>query len=260
MKLTQLIKWLPSLVLAALVLAACGGDEPEHDRDDFEVSETMYTVEFNNPDDFEVGRFGDGSSLTIEDDQYLIRSSNSTGNSFLFGSTTDRYPALRNVMIEVEATTQAGSEDNWFGVMCRVDDENRGYVLLISADGFWAIGNSTGRGLDFFDNWRETDVINTGRGATNHLRVYCVNDYLALYVNGEFVGEHSDSSITEAGAVGLLAGGPRETPSTVAFDDLVFQPVSREGEVPEQPAATLELAPLDDLAPPADDGNRVFGG
>lgn len=262
MQLRQFMKWLPLLVLTLLLLAACGGDdEPEHNRDDFEVSATTYTVDFSNPDDFEVGRFGDGSSLSIEDDQYLIRSANVEGNRYLFGTTTDQYPELHNVSIQVEATTQDGSEDNWFGVMCRVNDENEGYAFLISADGFWALARSTGRSLDFLDNWRETDAIKTGRGATNTIQVYCVDEYLALYVNGEFIGDRNDSRLDEAGAVGLLAGGPRADAATVAFDNLVFQQAYPEGEAPE-PAPTVELDSLEIATPSATtgDNDRVFGG
>ena len=70
----KLLKWLPLLILGTLILAACGGDEPELSQDDIETSEASYEVDFSDSTTFEVGEFPDGSSLRIENGQYIIQS------------------------------------------------------------------------------------------------------------------------------------------------------------------------------------------
>ncbi len=239
----QLAKWLPLIILGVLVMAACGGDEPEVERNEFEVADPITEIDFSAADDIEIGGFDDGSSLLVRDGQYLVSTTSTEGSRYLYGTLNDQYPELKNVVIEVETTPQAGDENNWFGVMCRVDEEGTGYAFLISADGFWGISRTDGRSLEFLENWRETDAIRTGR-ETNHIRAYCVGDYLALYVNDEFVGDHTDSRIDDIGRVALMAGGVRDNRITVAFDNLVIQPANRKGQ-----PNTATPAPVEEASP-----------
>ncbi|NDJ85850.1 MAG: hypothetical protein GYB66_08195 [Chloroflexi bacterium] len=266
-------KWLPLLLLGVFVLAACGSEEPEHADDIVFSPEEAISIAF---EDFEVGTFGDGSSLSTVDSTYLVNSTNEDGNRYLFGVSQDPALELKNLRIDVTATPRSGGEDNWYGVMCRVDTSGQGYAFLISGDGFWALARATGRNLDFLENWQETDAINTGR-ESNEISVRCVEDYLALYVNGEFVGDHNNGDISTAGAIGLLAGGAEDNAITVAFEDLVVTPAHFEGrpntatpppastDTPETqtpiPQSTIELAPLSPQDNNAINENQaIFGG
>jgi hypothetical protein len=94
-----------------------------------------------------------------------------------------------------------------------------GYVLLISGDGHYGIAELSRNSLDFLLEWHQSDAINTGEAA-NTIRAECVDDYLAVYANGEFLGEVEDSGYLRAGQVTLVAGVSPDATVSVAFDDL----------------------------------------
>lgn len=230
------------LLFISLILVACGGDdEADHDTRDFTVdSNAVLTLNFDDPADFETGTFEGDSSLAIEDGQYVIRTNNPNGASYLWGKN-DTTP-LKNVVIEVQATSSGGEKDNWFGVMCRVDDSDSGYAFLISADGFWAVAKADRqRGLDFLETWKESTAIEKGN-KSNTIQVYCVEDYLALYVNGEFVADRTDKSFDRVGGIGLLAGGAEDQQVEVRFDTLTVKSASFENR---PNTATPSPAPTD---------------
>jgi hypothetical protein len=122
--------------------------------------------------------------------------------------------------------------------MCRVNAEGEGYAFLISNDGFGAIayadkGASERGSLSFLFDWVESDAINAGQ-AENTIRAVCVDDYLALYVNGEFVGDVEDDRFTSGGQAGLIAGlfiesGDELGEVIVDFDDLTVSEGSLSG-------------------------------
>lgn len=258
------------LGILTLVVAACGGADPAIEKNRITLDEeAAFTLDFEDANSFEVGQFGALGELTIEDGHYTIQTTNTGQASYLWGTSqwpasTLAYPTLKNVVVDVDATSADGTADNWFGVICRAGEEGRGYAFLISDDGFWAIARTDTRGLFFVEEWRETDVIKRGR-ATNHIRAYCVDDYLALYVNDQFVGDHTDDSrtnkIDQVGAVGLLAGGPQDKAVRVTFDNLVVTsahmkdkpntPAPATAVPTDEPTATDEptLEPLATLEP-----------
>lgn len=230
------------LAIIPAILVACGGDdEAEHETRDFVIDEqAVLNLEFDDPAEFETGTFDGDASLFIENGQYMIRTSNPNGASYLWG--TNDTTLLKNVVIETQAISDGGEQDNWFGVMCRVDDTNSGYAFLTSADGFWSIAKADGqRGLEFLEAWQESSEIRKG-DESNTIQAYCVDNYLALYVNGKFVGDHTDNSFNGVGAVGLLAGGAEGNQVEVRFENLVVQAAAFENS-PNTP--TPSPAPSD---------------
>lgn len=228
------------LAVLAIILVACGGDDPEISEDDIDVDESVsFTIDFDGEDSFETGTFGDEGELAVNNGEYLVTSNNPTGNSYLWGdSLGGNYPELKNVMIEVDAHATAGSDDNWYGVLCRVDEQGSGYAFLLSSDGFWGIARTDGSSLFFLENWAQSDAINQGE-ETNEIRAFCLNNYLALYVNGEFVGDHDhdegNRQFDRVGGVGVFAGGTEDETITVAFDNLTVSSAALE-DAPNTPA------------------------
>jgi hypothetical protein len=130
-------------------------------------------------------------------------------------------PGLRftDVIVEVDATTLAGPEDNDLGVQCRVRDNENFYFFLISADGFQVIG----RVLKGEPTFLSADVMQPAEAivqgyATNHLRAACVGQELTLSVNGSLVAQAADDSFAD-GDVGLTAGSYVEGGVEVLFDN-----------------------------------------
>jgi hypothetical protein len=131
--------------------------------------------------------------------------------------------SFTDVRVEAEATKTGGPDDNDFGLICRYQDNQNFYALLISSDGFYAImkyqdGSSELLGTD---SWPSSDSIRQG-GATNGLRADCVGDSLSLYANGDLLHSVSDSTFTN-GDVGLIAGTFDEQGTDISFDNFVVR-------------------------------------
>lgn len=118
----------------------------------------------------------------------------------------------------IQASTFAG---NAFGLACRLDPANsgRGYYFLISGDGYASIRWSNGRALEAIVPALPASHIKPG-GVRNRLRAVCIDDYLALWVNGEFVADARDQRAS-SGAAGMAAVMNYAGKGlTLSFDDL----------------------------------------
>lgn len=134
---------------------------------------------------------------------------------------TQRAGEFANVVIEAEAAQISDYNHNAYGLACRLDPANsgRGYFFLISGDGYASIRWSSGRSLEPIVSAAPSDRIRRGR-ASNRIRVVCIDDYLALWVNGEFVAEARDKR-ANVGEVGLAAVMNYEGRRlTIDFDDV----------------------------------------
>lgn len=123
--------------------------------------------------------------------------------------------------VEVDATKNAGPDDNDFGIICRYTDIDKFYYGVVSSDGYYSILKMTGDGGKILghDNLLESDKINLG-AATNHIRFDCVGTTFTLYVNGSQIDQQTDSDYT-AGNVGLLAGTFGTAGTDILFDNFV---------------------------------------
>ncbi len=96
-----------------------------------------------------------------------------------------------------------------------------GYLFLIQSSGSYSIMRARGRSITPLVNWTTSDLIRQGP-ASNDLRAVCMGDYLALYINGEFAGEATDSTYT-SGQVGLAASSANRLGVQVEFDNLIVR-------------------------------------
>ena len=94
-----------------------------------------------------------------------------------------------------------------------------GYLFLIRGEGTYAIMRARGRNITPLVNWTQSGVIHQGPGS-NQMRAVCMGDYLALYVNGEFLADTTDDTYT-SGQVGLAASASNRLGVQVNFDNLV---------------------------------------
>ena len=93
-----------------------------------------------------------------------------------------------------------------------------GYLFLIQGTGSYAIMRARGRNVVPLVNWTTSDQINVGPGR-NHVRAVCLGNYLALYVNDQFMADTTDDTYT-SGQVGLVASAANRLGLRVEFDDL----------------------------------------
>ncbi len=95
-----------------------------------------------------------------------------------------------------------------------------GYLFLIQGSGTFAIMRSRGRTLTPLVNWTSSDAIRQGASA-NHLRAVCAGNYLALYINDQFVGDSTDDAYS-SGQVGLAASSANRVGTRIDFDNLTI--------------------------------------
>ncbi|MCY4246745.1 MAG: hypothetical protein OXE95_04105 [Chloroflexi bacterium] len=116
---------------------------------------------------------------------------------------TQHDQAADDVVIEGQARQLSTYDHNAYGLACRLDPANsgRGYFFLISGDGYASIRWGDGRALRAIVPAFPSQSIHQG-AARNRIRAICIGDYLALWVNDEFVTEARDRRAA-AGHVGL---------------------------------------------------------
>jgi len=124
-----------------------------------------------------------------------------------------------DVVIEVDAEKAAGPDDNDFGVLCRYQDLENFYFLIISSDGYYGIGKVEGGKQSLLDPpqmYYSEDIL-TGN-ATNHLTARCEGTRLTLAVNNEVIAEARDDRFPQ-GDVGLIVGTFSEPGVDIFFDN-----------------------------------------
>ncbi len=208
-------------LVAALVLAACQR-EPRHE---VATGETLLSVSFDDPREWETGTYPVGaeepeSILSVVDGRFRIEHRSPRSPSFTWSLGGDSY---EDVVIEVDSEQLSEEENNLYGVACRLapdaNGDASGYAILISGDGYYGFARIASRSLTFLVDWHQSDAINQGQ-ASNRIRAVCVDDYLALYVNDEFMGDITDTTYTQPGQVGLIAGVTQGATISIEFDDL----------------------------------------
>jgi hypothetical protein len=129
--------------------------------------------------------------------------------------------SFTDVHIEVDATKNAGPDDNDFGIICRYLDVDQFYYGVISSDGYYGIMKMTSDGGMPIgeDTLLESDKIIQG-DSTNHIRFDCVGSTLTLFVNGIQIDQQTDAEYT-TGNIGLIAGTFKTAGTDILFDNFV---------------------------------------
>jgi hypothetical protein len=132
-----------------------------------------------------------------------------------------------NSILEVEATEEAGPNDNIYGVMVRKVDWNNYYLFVISGDGYYCMAklqNNTWTPTSWI--WKKSSAIRTGN-ATNLISVVSDVNSFSFYVNNIGVGNYTDGSFS-SGMIGLVVG-TLYTPgaATIGFDNLRIWEIKR---------------------------------
>ena len=208
------------VVFALALLPACASIQEmvsgiQKPRTGFRFLELLAKDEFDSGEHWR--QYGDGADffLGVRAGRYHI---DFRGRQYVW---SQRDGDFDDIVIEAEATQVSGYDHSAYGLACRLDPGNRGrgYFFLISGDGYASIRWSDGRSLEPIVSAAPSHHIKRG-AARNRLRAVCVEDYLALWVNGEFVTDARDRRAAR-GAVGLAGVMNYEGKRlSVEFDDL----------------------------------------
>ena len=154
--------------------------------------------------------------VRFEDGQYRL-----TGNRS--GRTWGQNIALHtDVVIQVDARLLEGNNSVGYGIMCRANPANNqdGYHFQVRGQGEGAISKiEDGDTTDLY-RWNFSRHVNRGLDVINSLTVVCVDDYLALYINGALFAEERDSTFTQGVTGVTAAASERRTDIEASFDNL----------------------------------------
>lgn len=161
----------------------------------------------------------------VRNERYEIRL---VDNDIIYtGIGTEDY---ENSIITVDTQRLSEEPNDGYGLVCRASDEENGVHFYISSDGFWRIfAFVDGRARPFMP-WTASDLINQEAEANNQITAVCVDNYFALYINGELAGEARDDTFVE-GAVGMSVIVFEENSEVfIGFDNLRVWSADADGE------------------------------
>lgn len=200
--------------LALVLLAA--GCETRPSRS-YMLGDVLEEVDFSRLSDWERYVHPDQRvDFQIDDGSYRVRADH---GGFMWTLNTRAHD---DVVIQADSVQLSEDPDNAYGLMCRASGSANGdgYYFFISGDGMYTIRRGAGRQVSALIPWTRSAAIQQGR-AINRIRIVCVEDYLALYVNGAFVAETFDS-LYRRGYAGITAAAAPEGDLDVIFDDLIL--------------------------------------
>jgi hypothetical protein len=125
---------------------------------------------------------------------------------------------LGDTVVEVDVARNSGPDTGYFGLVCRHQDAGHYYLLVIGPDGYYGIGKKDLGQLTFLKEGRAPSEILRPGGEINRVRVDCLSNRLALYVNGTILVEAQDASYG-AGDIGLVVGTREREGLEVIFDN-----------------------------------------
>jgi hypothetical protein len=200
--------------ILALLLVACSGGRPSQP---YQLGNLLLDEDFSDPLAWE--QYSDPSVQVdgrIVDGVYRIEARD---GGFMWALNAALHT---DVVIEVETQQHSDYPDNAYGVMCRADPDldGDGYYFFISGDGYYTIRRGQGDVVADLIQWTGSSDIQTGQ-ARNRVRVVCVGDYLALFVNDTFIAEYRDT-LYSRGVTGLTAAVPEGGDVVVTFDNLLI--------------------------------------
>jgi hypothetical protein len=104
--------------------------------------------------------------------------------------------------------------------VCRHQDEDNYYALVVSPDGTYGIAKNEDGEFNFLEEGAAPANVIHGGDEVNRVRADCSDDRLTLYANGQRLAEIQDDDFT-SGDVGLIAGTRGQEGTEALFDNFV---------------------------------------
>jgi len=124
---------------------------------------------------------------------------------------------LSDFIVEVEATKEAGPDDNAYGIWIRNLAPGSLYTFMISSDGYFQLVEKENGTWITPSNWTKSSAIKTGN-ETNLIKVVAKGDEFAFYANDVLLSNYSNDSFAYGG-LGLWTGSQSEGNVTIGFDN-----------------------------------------
>lgn len=211
--MSKRLSTLSSVLMLIGVLIGCTGEQASVS---YEIGDLIYENTFDDPNSWESFGFVE-TQFGVVDGKY---GAVSTGGGYIPVSNGETHS---NAVLEATVTQVSSSTNTAFGVICRTQtaNPNVGYYFLISSDGSFGIRVGETNRVRVLVPWTTHDVINTGQDSTNTIRAVCIDDYIAMYINGQFVAEERYDWL-EQGTMSLVVSSPENVQVAAEFDDVTI--------------------------------------
>jgi hypothetical protein len=129
-----------------------------------------------------------------------------------------------DVGVRTVAQQTNGPVNGYYGVICRYQDGDNFYALVVSSDGTYGIAKMMKGEFGFLQEGSAQAGVIKPAGTDNQVQGDCVGDTLTLFANGQQLAQVRDGDFPN-GVVGLIAGTRKETGTQVVFKNFtVLQP------------------------------------
>ncbi len=139
------------------------------------------------------------------------------------GATYDYYAdvALPDSFALQISTSYTGTDNNAYGLIFQVMDDESFYLFRVSGDGYFIVEKSSADGVEPLIDWTIADVVAMEEGGENLLTVVGRGGEYDLYINSVQVGSFNDEDYS-GGSVGIVADAyDPDLPASFFFDELV---------------------------------------
>jgi hypothetical protein len=152
-----------------------------------------------------------------------------TGLTKLAGWRLPLVSQQTNTYIELTANSGSCTGKDSYGIIFRVPvfkEPEQGYLYEVTCDGYYRLWKWDGKvppsgQASILVNWKQSSAIHNGADQSNRLGVMVIDNKITLYMNGEKIGEASDSSYP-AGFFGVFVLSRTSDKYTVKFDAMKF--------------------------------------
>lgn len=202
------------ILLSMLILAACTSEDTAEPTVDYQLGDIIFQDSFDELGAWESFGFIE-TEFGVSDGVY---NAISPGGGYVTVSNSEYTHS--NVVMEVTVEQRSDDNNNAYGIVCRAQVANSfiAYYFLISGAGQYGIRIGEGGRTRMLVSWTDHPIINKGE-AQNTLRVVCIDDYFAFYINEQFVAEARHDWLIE-GRVGFTVNSEEGILIGVQYDDL----------------------------------------
>jgi serine/threonine protein kinase len=128
----------------------------------------------------------------------------------------------QDISIYVDARPVIESVNSYYGLLCRIQEDQSFYYFVIRSNGDYTIGKYKNAQFQplFSEGWRRSDAINQGM-QTNRLRADCAGNTLRFSVNNVLLGEATDTDFI-SGFSGMIIAALDSQGFEVIFNNFLI--------------------------------------
>jgi LysM repeat protein len=136
--------------------------------------------------------------------------------------TSVRALDFADIYLETSAARVGGPQTGFYGVVCRWQDTQNFYAMVIGSDGFYSIARVVNGQLTHLAEGRSTNGPILLGSASNRISGSCIGNTLTLFVNREQLLQTLDNTFA-SGSVGLMVGTRAAAGTHVHFDHFILR-------------------------------------